>query len=65
MDKADAIQAFVLSLKVAVRNASIYTLEHPAFAEGIVDLRKKLEDDPSHPVHLISVRGAGYRFVPA
>jgi len=29
----------------------------------ILDLRKKLEEDPSNPVHLISVRGAGYRFV--
>lgn len=44
MDKQEVIQAFVLSLKVAVRNASIYTLEHPAFAEGIADLRKKLDD---------------------
>ena len=29
----------------------------------ILDLRKKLEEDPSNPSHLISVRGAGYRFV--
>ncbi len=26
-------------------------------------LRAKLEDDPKHPRHLITVRGAGYRFV--
>ncbi len=44
MDKEDVIRAFVVSLKVALRNASIYTLEHPAFAEGIADLRKKLDD---------------------
>jgi len=30
----------------------------------ILDLRKKLEDEPSYPKHIISVRGAGYKFVP-
>jgi DNA-binding response OmpR family regulator len=30
----------------------------------ILDLRKKLEADPSHPVHILSVRGVGYKFVP-
>lgn len=29
----------------------------------ILDLRKKLEDDPSNPKHLIGVRGVGYKFV--
>jgi len=28
-------------------------------------LRAKIEPDPSHPIHLISVHGVGYRFVPA
>ncbi len=28
-------------------------------------LRSKIEPDPSHPVHLISVHGVGYRFVPS
>ena len=27
-------------------------------------LRRKLEEDPSNPAHLLTVRGAGYRFVP-
>ena len=31
----------------------------------IVRLRRYLEPDPSNPVHLLSVRGIGYRFVPA
>jgi DNA-binding response OmpR family regulator len=29
----------------------------------IHSLRKKIENDPSHPVHLITVHGSGYRFV--
>ena len=29
----------------------------------IVRLRRYIEDDPSHPVHLLTVRGVGYRFV--
>ena len=27
-------------------------------------LRQKLEDDPAHPVHLVTVRRYGYRFIP-
>lgn len=30
----------------------------------ILDLRKKLEEDPSRPKHILSVRSAGYKFVP-
>jgi DNA-binding response OmpR family regulator len=26
-------------------------------------LRKKIEDDPSHPGHLVTVHGAGYKFI--
>jgi len=29
----------------------------------IANIRKKLEGDPSHPQHIISVRGVGYKFV--
>ena len=29
----------------------------------ILDLRKKLEEDPANPQHLIGVRGVGYKFV--
>jgi len=28
----------------------------------IVHLRKKIEPDPAHPQHLVSIRGVGYRF---
>lgn len=30
----------------------------------IVRLRRYIEDEPSHPRHLLTVRGVGYRFVP-
>jgi DNA-binding response OmpR family regulator len=30
----------------------------------ILNLRKKFEEKPSNPKHIISVRGAGYKFVP-
>ena len=29
----------------------------------ILSLRKKIEDDPSHPVHLVTIHGAGYKLV--
>jgi DNA-binding response OmpR family regulator len=29
----------------------------------IVRLRRYIEDDPTHPRHLLTVRGVGYRFV--
>jgi len=31
----------------------------------VVRLRKYIEKDPSHPQHLLTVRGVGYRFLPA
>jgi DNA-binding response OmpR family regulator len=30
----------------------------------ILELRKKLEDNPSDPKHIITIRGAGYKFIP-
>lgn len=30
----------------------------------VVRLRKYIEKDPSHPQHLLTVRGVGYRFIP-
>jgi len=29
----------------------------------IVRLRRYIEDEPSHPKHLLTVRGVGYRFL--
>jgi DNA-binding response OmpR family regulator len=29
----------------------------------ILQLRAKLEDDPTEPRHIVTVRGVGYRFV--
>jgi two-component system, OmpR family, phosphate regulon response regulator PhoB len=34
-------------------------------SEHIHRLRAKIEDDPGHPRRLLTVRGVGYRFVPA
>ncbi|MEO7142591.1 MAG: response regulator transcription factor, partial [Bryobacteraceae bacterium] len=31
----------------------------------IVRLRRYIEDDPTHPRHVLTVRGVGYRFVPS
>jgi DNA-binding response OmpR family regulator len=33
--------------------------------QHIAGLRKKIEDDPAHPVHLTTVHGTGYRFTAA
>ena len=29
----------------------------------IANIRKKIEDDPSNPKHIISIRGVGYKFI--
>jgi len=29
----------------------------------IANIRKKIEDDPSHPIHILSIRGVGYKFI--
>ena len=42
-------------------NASNYTRTVDNF---LVRLRRIFEKDPAHPQHFITVRGAGYRFVP-
>jgi DNA-binding response OmpR family regulator len=31
----------------------------------VVNLRRKIEDDPKHPRHLVTVHGYGYRFAPS
>lgn len=36
---------------------------HRTIDPHISHLRKKLEDDPARPAHILSVRGVGYRFV--
>ena len=37
--------------------------DNSTVAVHINRLREKLEDDPSSPKHITTVRGAGYRFV--
>ena len=36
----------------------------PTWAKARKWLRSKIEDDPSHPRHLETVWGSGYRFTP-
>jgi len=31
----------------------------------VLDLRKKLEEDSAQPRHILSIRGAGYKFIPS
>jgi two-component system alkaline phosphatase synthesis response regulator PhoP len=31
---------------------------------GMLRLRQKLESDPSHPSHVLTVHSLGYKFVP-
>ena len=37
-------------------------LNDRAVDNHIVSLRRKLEEDPTRPRHLVNVRGLGYRF---
>ncbi|TMR22706.1 response regulator [Nonomuraea turkmeniaca] len=43
---------------------SEYVKETHYLRQYMTQLRKKLERDPAHPVHLITEPGMGYRFVP-
>jgi len=36
---------------------------HRTIDPHIVHLRKKIEDDPSRPLHILSLRGVGYKFL--
>ncbi|MHC5063986.1 MAG: response regulator transcription factor [Planctomycetota bacterium] len=47
---------------------AVWNLDHagsPRTVDNfIAQLRNKLEDDPIHPTHIVTVRGSGYRFDP-
>jgi len=38
-------------------------ISHRTIDSHIANIRKKIEDDPSHPTHILSIRGVGYKFV--
>jgi DNA-binding response OmpR family regulator len=38
-------------------------ISHRTIDSHIANIRKKIEDDPSHPGRILSIRGAGYKFV--
>jgi len=58
----------VFSREELLRRVWSMTLAHAGQARTVdnfvAQLRAKLEDDPDHPKHLLTVRGSGYRFVP-
>jgi DNA-binding winged helix-turn-helix (wHTH) protein len=39
-------------------------LQDDSLAQLVRRLRRKIEPDPSNPVHIFNVTGRGYRFVP-
>ncbi len=56
----------VLSLDELIEQAwgaDVFLSDHVVYTH-INNLRRKIEADPSHPRHLITVRGMGYRFDP-
>ena len=54
----------VLSRRQLLREVWGTSGSHRTVDNFIGQLRSKLEDDPESPVHLITVRGSGYRFDP-
>jgi DNA-binding response OmpR family regulator len=57
----------VISPTELVRVVRQYEAEHPHEAREVIKwyihrLRQKVEPDPSEPVHVINIRGVGYRF---
>jgi DNA-binding response OmpR family regulator len=44
---------------------STYIGDERAADIHVSNLRRKIEDDPRHPDHLVTVRGAGYTLMPA
>jgi len=58
----------VFSREELLRRVWSMTLAHAGQARTVdnfvAQLRAKLEGDPDHPKHLLTVRGSGYRFVP-
>ncbi len=38
-------------------------ISHRTIDSHIANIRKKIEDDPANPKHILSIRGVGYKFV--
>lgn len=38
-------------------------ISHRTIDSHIANIRRKIEDDPSHPTHILSIRGVGYKFI--
>ncbi len=39
------------------------TVSYRTIDSHIANIRKKIEDDPSNPKHILSIRGVGYKFI--
>ncbi|WP_231980649.1 winged helix-turn-helix domain-containing protein, partial [Mycobacterium sp. E2497] len=50
------------TLSALAHNMTAYATETHYLRVYLAQLRRKLEDDPSHPKHLVTESGMGYRF---
>ncbi|HIH96371.1 MAG TPA: winged helix-turn-helix domain-containing protein, partial [Thermoplasmata archaeon] len=39
------------------------TVSYRTVDSHIANIRKKIEDDPADPQHILSIRGVGYKFI--
>jgi two-component system, OmpR family, KDP operon response regulator KdpE len=61
--KPFGMEEFPARLRAAVRRAAAASdTDEPLIETSSFTVRRKLEGDPSHPVHLLTEAGMGYRF---
>ncbi len=52
-----------LKLTVPIRGKEHLTVSHRTVDSHISNIRKKIEEDPSNPRHILGIRGVGYKFI--
>jgi len=60
MDKETAIHELFMTMKVSLKNASMYNPEHPAFTKAVEDMKEKLSWYLAHDNEREKVAKAGY-----